>query len=132
MIGIDSNVLLRVVVADDKAQEKAAAAFFAGRCSKDNPGFVNVVVLCELVWTLDKAYGYGRAQIAGVIEALTATAELIVERKDDVLAALAVFRTAHTGFADILIGTINRTHGCETTATFDRKAAKLDGFELLT
>ncbi len=37
------------------------------------------------------------------------------------------FRT----LADCLIGAVNRRLGCETTATFDRKAAGIAGFELL-
>ena len=31
-------------------------------------------------------------------------------------------------FADVLMGEVNRARGCEVTATFDRKAAKLEGF----
>jgi predicted nucleic-acid-binding protein len=34
-------------------------------------------------------------------------------------------------FADALIASINTEHGCETTATFDRNASKLDGFTLV-
>ncbi len=37
------------------------------------------------------------------------------------------FRT----LADCLIAAVNRRLGCETTATFDRKAARLAGFEIL-
>jgi hypothetical protein len=32
------------------------------------------------------------------------------------------------GFADAVIGHVNRVRGCEATATFDLKAAKLKGF----
>lgn len=132
MIGVDTSVLLRAIVADDEPQHKQAANFFATRCTRDNPGFINLMVICELAWTLVKTYRYDRTQIADVIEALAATAELVVERRDHVLAALATYRTTNTGFADILIGTINRTHGCDTTVTFVRKTAKLDDFKLLT
>ena len=31
-------------------------------------------------------------------------------------------------FADILIGEVNRARCCQATATFDRKAARLEGF----
>jgi predicted nucleic-acid-binding protein len=34
-------------------------------------------------------------------------------------------------FVDALIGHINRSRGCEATATFDQKAAKLDEFVIL-
>jgi predicted nucleic-acid-binding protein len=132
MIGVDSNILLRAIAADDPVQKVKATRFLAEECTKSDPGFVNLVVLSELVWTLDKGYGYDREQIADVIEALVTTTELAVERRDDVVSALARYREVNVGFADILIATVNSRHGCSETVTFDRKAAKLDGFRLLT
>jgi predicted nucleic-acid-binding protein len=41
------------------------------------------------------------------------------------------YPAGNAGFADLLIDRINRAHGRHTTATFDRKAAKLDGFVLV-
>jgi predicted nucleic-acid-binding protein len=131
VIGLDTNILLRAIVGDDAGQEKRARAFLSEQCTQANPGFVNLIVLSELVWTLDKSYGFSRTEIAETIEALLMTTELSFEMRDDVVAALPVFRKSNAGFADILIETINRARGCEVTATFDRKAAKLDGFRLL-
>jgi predicted nucleic-acid-binding protein len=45
-----------------------------------------------------------------------------------VRAALQAFKTRNVDFADALIGAVNHARGCEATATFDRKAAKLEGF----
>jgi|GEM_PF-4323548 len=36
------------------------------------------------------------------------------------------------GFADCLLAAINQQFGCKVTYTFDRNAAKNDGFELLS
>lgn len=132
MIGIDSNILLRAITGDDPAQQKRAVKCLKEECTKAEPGFVNLIVLGELVWTLDRGYHYDRTQIADVIEALITTTELIVERQDDVAQALSLYRRSGTGFADILIATVNMRQGCTATATFDRKAAKLEGFRLLS
>jgi hypothetical protein len=43
-----------------------------------------------------------------------------------------VFATSNVDFADVLIGQVNGAWGCSATATFDRKAAKLDGFVRIT
>jgi predicted nucleic-acid-binding protein len=131
MIGIDTNVLLRAIVGDDLAQQKKAAKFLKSQCSKTNPGFINLLVLGEVVWTLDRGYRYDRAQIGDVIEALLSTAELVVERQEDVAKALLRYRQSNIGFADVLIATVNARQGCSTTVTLDRKAAKRDGFKLL-
>lgn len=52
MIGIDTNVLLRFLTQDDAAQSERATRFLETHCSSASPGFVNVVGLAELVWTL--------------------------------------------------------------------------------
>jgi predicted nucleic-acid-binding protein len=131
MIGLDTNVLVRLVVGDDLEQAKRAKSFIERHCTPDSPGFINCVVLAELVWVLDVSYGYGRPEIAGVVEGLLAGDDRIVEHHDLVRASLEDYRTGRMNFAEALIGSINREQGCETTATFDRKAAKLDGFTLV-
>lgn len=57
MIGIDTNVLVRHLVQDDPAQSRAASQVITERCTRDEPGFINRIVLCELVWVLESASG---------------------------------------------------------------------------
>lgn len=128
MIGLDTNVLARLFVEDDVQQARQAREFVAARCTRQNPGFVDRVALCELVWVLSSVHDYRRAEIAPIIEKLLSSRDLIVEDEAAVRAALRTFTSRNIDFADALIGEVNRVRGCEATATFDRKAAKLDGF----
>ena len=132
MKGLDTNVLLRFLIQDDKVQGPAASAYLRRTCTADDPGFVNCIVLCEIVWVLEAAYGYHRPAVADVIERILRTEELLVEDSDSAWSALANYRRTSADFADALIGRNNRAHGCDATATFDRKAATLDEFKLLT
>jgi len=132
MIGLDTNVLARLFVDDDATQARQAREFVAARCTRQNPGFVDRVALCELVWVLSSAHGYRRAEIAPIIEKLLASHDLVLEDEGAVRGALRAFRTRNIDFADALIGEVNRARGCEATATFDRKAAKLAGFIRVT
>jgi len=128
MIGLDTNVLARLFVDDDPAQVKLAREFVADRCTRLDPGFVDRVALCELVWVLMSVHGYGRADVASVIEKLLASQDMMLEDAEAVRAALRVFAIRNVDFADVLIAAVNRAHGCKVTATFDRRAAKLEGF----
>jgi predicted nucleic-acid-binding protein len=132
MIGIDTNVLVRVVVADDPKQAAVARDFIRDRCTPDDPGFVSNIVLAELAWILAQSYGYSRIEIADAIERIMETTQLQVESPTDVASALADYRAGPAGFSDCLIGHINETAECSHTVTFDRKAARLPGFKLLT
>lgn len=131
MIGIDTNVLLRVIVADEPKQAEAARNFIRNHCSSDDPGYVSHVTLVELVWTLAKAYHLSREEIGAAVEQILETAQLDVEASSDVVAALRDYRKGPVDFADCLLARINAAAGCEHTVTFDRKAAKLPGFKLL-
>jgi predicted nucleic-acid-binding protein len=131
MIGIDTNVLLRLLVRDDDAQVRAAERFIATHCSPDNPGFVSLVVVVEIAWALRRFYVYDRSQIAAAIGSLLNVAELEVESAADVRSAIADFSTSAAGLVDCLVARTNVAAGCDYTVTFDRKAAKLRGFDLL-
>lgn len=128
MIGLDTNVLARLFVDDDPAQAKSARKFFAEHCSYGDPGFVDRVALCELVWVLTSVHGYDRAAVAMIIRELLRSSDIRLEDDEVVRDALPIFETQGVDFADVLIGLVNRAAGCAATATFDRKAAKLDCF----
>jgi predicted nucleic-acid-binding protein len=131
MIGIDTNLLLRLIVGDDSRQAVTARDFLRHHCSADEPGYVCHIVLVEMVWTLAKAYGYSRERIAAAIDQILETAQLDVESSNDVAAAVNEYRRGAADFADCLLVRVNAAAGCTQTVTFDRKAAKLAGFQLL-
>jgi predicted nucleic-acid-binding protein len=128
MIGLDTNVLVRHLVGDDPVQTPKARALLARRCKVDDPGYVNRIVLCELVWVLARGYRYDRRTIAGALEQLLNAAELQIEDREAAVDALAAYRGGQADFADCLMGLLNRAAGCEQTMTFDRDAAALPEF----
>ena len=132
MIGLDTNLLVRLVVGDDPQQTGQAKAFVDRHCTPETPGFINCVVLAELVWVLNASYDYTRAEIAAAVETLLAGADRMVEHPVAVRASLDDYRAGRLDFTDALIAHINTGRGCEATGTFDRKAAKLDAFVLVS
>jgi predicted nucleic-acid-binding protein len=128
LIGLDTNVLVRYLIRDDIAQASAAAKLIARHCSREQPGRVTLVVLCELVWVLSRAYRFSSLDIAGTIEKLLQTAELEIEDADTAWAALRLYRSEGADYADAVIGLCNRKAGCEVTATFDAAAAQRANF----
>lgn len=124
MIGLDTNVVVRYIVQDDAEQARAASNVIEQQCTEERPGFLSLVVLAELVWVLERAYGYRRAQLVDVLEAILAASELQIESPDLVLSAILDYRNGSADFADYLIGRVNALHGCEATMTFDARAAR--------
>ena len=131
MVGIDTNVLVRHLVQDDIAQAGLARELIEEKCGSDDPGHIALIVLCELVWVLRGAYEYQRSEIGRALKQILLTDCFDVE--DHALAWNALDDYAATGadYADCIIARLNARRGSRTTWTFDRKAAKLDGFSLL-
>jgi predicted nucleic-acid-binding protein len=132
VIGLDTNILVRLVVGDDPVQTRQAKRFVESRCSAESPGFINCVVLTEFVWVLARTYGYSRSEIAGTVESLLAGDDRIIEHHEAVRAGLDDYRSGRVDFIDAIIARINCARGCEATVTFDRKAARIEGFVRVT
>ena len=124
MTGLDTNVLVRYIVQDDPDQSADAERLIEGRCTAQAPGYVSVLVLVELVWVLTSAYDYEKAVVIPVIRQLLRTAELAVEDRPTVWAALREFESGGADFADYLIAHRNHARGCTRTHTFDQRAAR--------
>jgi predicted nucleic-acid-binding protein len=124
MIGVDTNVLVRYIVGDDPKQSKLATTFLEKTCSKENPGFVNLIVLCELVWVLRGAYKVNKQAIIDVLRHILGSTELSVETPDIAWAALDDFEKGNADYSDYLIARKNKHLGCAQTVTFDKKASK--------
>ena len=131
MIGLDTNVLVRHLVQDDLSQSRKATQAITKQCTRDNPGFINRIVLCELIWVLESAYGYPKDTIVAVLEKLLRTSQLKIEDAQSAWTAFRMYQKGKADYADCLLGATNRTAGCERTVTFDQPASKLEGFQLL-
>jgi predicted nucleic-acid-binding protein len=131
MIGIDTNILLRLWLNDDPAQNKRIDALLAEHGSTTGALLVTDVVLVEAVWTLKAAYQQSKqAQLLAVRSLLDETA-FAFEDRDTVVSAVTLFETNSCGFADCLIVAKHAKWGCTFTASFDRGMGKLPGVRLV-
>jgi len=131
MIGLDTNVLIRYLTQDDPVQSAQATQFLERRLTPKKPGFVSVVAIVETVWVLDRAYGLTAQEIATIVERLLQVEVLAIENEQEVFTAMVVLKQGRGSFADALIAELGARAGCTRTLTFDSKALRLPGFELV-
>ncbi len=127
MIGLDTNVLIRVLVDDGLLDVAKSRDFVAARAGEGHDFHIDAVVLAETAWVLETVFGYGRADIAKVIEALLGNAAYVLDGRESVAVALAQFRASKADFSDCLIVARNTATGCEGTATLDKAMKRLSG-----
>jgi len=123
MIGLDTNVLVRYVMQDDPRQSPRATRLIES-LSAEEPGFVPVVALVELVWVLAGSYALDRTQVSTVLDTLLRSKELLVDRADLVTQALRRFSAGSADFADALIERSANAAGCTAMMSFDTAAVK--------
>ena len=132
MKGLDTNVLVRYIVQDDKTQSRAASSFIRNASLTGESFFINCIVLCELVWVLESAYDFPKKEITDVCEKILKIKQFEIEYRDIVYSALLAYKKGKGDFADYLIGRINQSHGCNMTVTFDKSLTKQAGFTMLS
>jgi predicted nucleic-acid-binding protein len=121
MIGIDTNVLLRLFMGDDIEQLQRAQACFA-EAAEQGPIHVNAVVLSEFAWTLAKGFKIPRGRLAAHIEDLLAADDVDVMYRPAAAAAVQAFRAGRADYPDYYLAEINAIVGCTKTVTFDKDA----------
>lgn len=131
MIAVDTNVLVRLFVADDPSQAARARKLFDTAAENEATVWVSDTVLVELAWILGRAYARDRADIVKALRALASHATVALESPQAVRAAADAFERGPADFADCLLSVKARAAGCDQLATFDRGMKGLPGVRLL-
>jgi predicted nucleic-acid-binding protein len=98
--------------------------------TEQEPGFVSLVSILEVVWVLKSLFKRSRLKIANDIEMLLAADTLEVQNEQEVYTAVVSLRNGTGTFEDALIGSLGVWRGCSATLTFDEDAARrLRGFQ---
>ena len=127
MLGIDTNIVVRLLVSDDVEQTRRARKLVDQAAARDESVLVSLPVLVETEWVLRSRYGLSRDEVLAVFRAALEARELSFEDEAAIEEALFYWKDSACGFSDCLIAAHNRQLGCRSTATFDLKAARLPG-----
>lgn len=130
MIALDTNVLVRYLVRDDIKQFEAARVLLES-LTVECPGYICREVIVELVWVLERSYGYSCDQVATILEEFAASEDLVVEVSDEVAWAAFLYRRGEAGFSDLMIMSAAKRAGARSLHTLDRKLSRLTGVFLL-
>jgi predicted nucleic-acid-binding protein len=130
MIGLDTNVLVRYIMQDGAKQAAKATRLVEGLTAQE-PGFIALVSVVELVWVLSSSYDLDRGQIVQALDVILRSKQLVVDQAEHVVRAQRAYRAGNADFADCLIERTAVAAGCAKTMTFDVAAAKTAGMTLI-
>lgn len=130
MPALDTNVLVRYLVADDKNQFEIAKHLIE---SSDGDGifFVPISVSIELEWVLRTLYEFNKSTILETYVGLLEAREIQFQEESSVEVALSLYTDHNADFADCFHIAIAYTHEVGPLLTFDRKASRVPGAAIL-
>ena len=130
MPALDTNVLVRYLVADDKKQFQSAQVLIES-ADEEDPLFLSLSVVVELEWVLRSLYSFDKATLITTFNQLLGTRELVFQDEDVVEVAMSLYTDNNSDFADCLHIATAYIYDYAPMNTFDRKAARVSGAELL-
>lgn len=118
MIALDTNIIVRFLVADDEQQHAASVRLLKGRTGI----FIPDAVMLECAWVLASLYKVERGALVDALEAVAALPSVTLENAPRIRQALAWHRDG-LDFADAL-HLAAAAGQCRSLATFDASFAK--------
>ena len=115
MINIDTNILVRVFVNDNKEQYEQAKKIFKHDCDF----FISSYTLLEFVWVL-RSKKYTRMEIYNCLSELVELKHIVIGQKDLVINSLNRYKKGKADFADYMILEDGIRYGSKDFKTFDK------------
>ena len=129
----DTNLFLRYLTNDVSSQADAVEHLLQRASAGDIILVINILVIAEIIWTLESYYGLGRDDIKDKILAIFNTPGLEVAEGELLLQAILWYADKNVDFIDAFNAAWLLSQGLITTYTFDRKhLSRIEGIKVLT
>ena len=131
MIGLDTNVVLRLVLNDDPQQRLRAAKVIEQARELAVTVNITLAVLLEMEWVLRSVAKMAKPQVLSVFDLLLESHDIEIDNEKVLEQALHIYANAACDFAECLFLAQYQRMGCQTMLTFDTNAACIAGVQLV-
>lgn len=131
MKALDTNVLVRFLVADDEKQARIVRNLFKQAETNQQILFVPLLVTLEMVWVLESVYDIPRDNILDTFQKLLLMPILSFDGQVALQNAIQSAKNGSEDLPDLLIAHAAVQSGCSSVLTFDKKASDFKFFQLL-
>lgn len=123
MIALDTNVLVRMLIEDDRRQARIIEKTIAWAEKNSVPVLILSEVLVETVWVLESVYQCRREEILKFLQTLIVTPTFAFVDPQVIRRAIHEYKKGGD-FADLLIVNQAKQHQAKTFFSFDKKLQK--------
>ncbi len=129
---VDTNVFLRFLTYDDPHKAAQARALFQDAVDGKVTLLTSLMVIAEIIWTLESFYKLDKQDIATKVVMILNTPHLECPESELILRALDLYATKNVDFIDAYHAFLLKALGLSRIATYDRKHFKrVEGLEIV-
>ncbi|MBN1103249.1 MAG: type II toxin-antitoxin system VapC family toxin [Deltaproteobacteria bacterium] len=118
---VDTNLFIRYLTNDDSKKADRVERLLAEAASGKTKLVTADLVIAEIIWVLESAYGMNTQEICPMIRAILSTPGLEVTNASLVYRALEFYESMNIDFIDGYIAGLMEKMGIRELYTFDRK-----------
>lgn len=118
---VDTNVFLRFLTNDDPVKAKRAEILFRDALRGKVKLATSLLVIAEIIWTLESFYNLEKSDIAGKVEKILNTPNLYCPEAPLLYMALDFYTHANIDFVDAYNAFHMKDQGLAEILTYDRK-----------
>jgi len=118
---VDTNVFLRFLTNDDPAKAKRVETLFRQAIQGKIQLITSLLVIAEIVWTLESFYHLSKEDIASKVETILNTPNLLCPEAEIIVMALDLYVQGNMDFIDAFHAYHLQAQGLLQIATYDRK-----------
>lgn len=121
---VDTNVFLRFLTRDDPRKAEQARKLFQDAVDGRVTLVISLMVVAEIVWTLESFYKLSKQDVAAKVETILNTPNLECPEGELALYALDLYTTKNVDFIDAYHVFLLKSQGLSRIVTYDRKHFK--------
>lgn len=121
---VDTNVFLRFLTNDDPIKAKRVEALFRQAIKGQIQLITSLLVMAEIVWTLESYYRLNKTDIASKVETILNTPNLLCSEAEIIIMALDLYVQENIDFIDAVHAHDLQKQGLSQIATYDHKHFK--------
>lgn len=118
---VDTNIFIRFLANDHPDKAERVLSLLERAVKGEVVLVTSLMVIAEIVWTLESFYGLSKAEIAPRIESILTTPNLRCPESETILQALDLYAAKNIDFIDAYHAFLLKKSGLPTIVTYDRK-----------
>lgn len=131
MIFLDTHIFLRYFEKEDEQKSERVETLFSEIISGEIKAASNAMVIAEIVWVLDKFYGWKKDEICENVELVLNTPNIKFKEREVLRQAISIFKENNIDFIDTYNYAYMRANDMDTIYSYDNHYDRMAGLNRL-